>query len=259
MKMRSFLLLAATCGLSAAAPQWLASPYLGYGYAAPAAAVVTGNSVPVSVGGYKAVAGSNGDLAGPVHEVPGLVPALAVQKQESSGDVSLSTGTGAVVPTIAYYGKREAEADPALVYSAALPYAAAAYPYAAYPYTYAVPAVKPLTLKSEVVATGAAVPVSVGGYKAVAGDNGELKGAVHEVPALFGAPALDTQENSNGGSLTVGTSALVKYSLSKREAEADPALVYAAHPYYAGYPYAAGYPYTYGAYPYTYGAYSYLG
>merc|ERR1719350_757250 len=220
MKMRSFLLLAATCGLSAAAPQWLASPYLGYGYAAPAAAVVTGNSVPVSVGGYKAVAGSNGDLAGPVHEVPGLVPALAVQKQESSGDVSLSTGTGAVVPTIAYYGKREAEADPALVYSAALPYAAAAYPYAAYPYTYAVPAVKPLTLKSEVVATGAAVPVSVGGYKAVAGDNGELKGAVHEVPALFGAPALDTQENSNGGSLTVGTSALVKYSLSKREAEA---------------------------------------
>ena len=174
-KMRSFLLLAATCGLSAAAPQWLASPYLGYGYAAPAAAVVTGNSVPVSVGGYKAVAGSNGDLAGPVHEVPGLVPALAIQKQESSGDVSLSTGTGAVVPTIAYYGKREAEADPALVYSAALPYAAAAYPYAAYPYTYAVPAVKPLTLKSEVVATGAAVPVSVGGYKAVAGNNGELK------------------------------------------------------------------------------------
>ena len=30
---------------------------------------VTGNAVPVQVGGYKAVAGSNGDLAGPVHEV----------------------------------------------------------------------------------------------------------------------------------------------------------------------------------------------
>ena len=139
--MRSFLLLAATCGLSAAAPQYPYSPYT-FGYA-PAAAVVTGNSVPVSVGGYKAVAGSNGDLAGPVHEVPGLVPALAVQKQESSGDVSLSTGTGALVPTYAYYGKREAEADPALVYSAGLPYAA--YPYAAYhhgayapyPYSYA--------------------------------------------------------------------------------------------------------------------------
>merc|ERR1712110_949460 len=141
--------------------------------------------------------------------------------------------------------------DPALVYSAALPYAA--YPYAAYPYTYAVPAVKPLTLKSEVVATGAAVPVSVGGYKAVAGDNGDLKGAVHEVPALFGAPALDTQENSNGGSLTVGTSALVKFSLSKREAGADPALVYSAYPYatYGAYPYGA-YPYAaYGAYPYS--------
>merc|ERR1711976_155427 len=132
----------------------------------------------------------------------------------------------------------------------------AAYPYAAYPYTYAVPAVKPLTLKSEVVATGAAVPVSVGGYKAVAGDNGDLKGAVHEVPALFGAPALDTQENSNGGSLTVGTSALVKYSLSKREAEADPALLYSAYPYaaYGAYPYAYGY-----GYPYAYGAYGYYG
>merc|ERR1712115_146552 len=96
----------------------------GYPYAhaavVPAASVVTGNSVPVAVGGYKAVAGSNGDLAGPVHEVPGLVPALAVQKQESSGDVSLSTGTGALVhtPVVTYYGKREAEADPALLYGA---------------------------------------------------------------------------------------------------------------------------------------------
>merc|ERR1711862_571296 len=131
-KMKVFVLLAAVCHISQSAPQWLS-----YAAVHPVASVVTGNSVPVAVGGYKAVAGSNGDLAGPVHEVPGLVPALAVQKQESSGDVSLSTGTGAVVPTIAYYGKREAEADPALVYSAALPYAA--YPYAAYPYTYAVP------------------------------------------------------------------------------------------------------------------------
>merc|ERR1712013_729503 len=120
----------------------------GYPYAhaavVPAASVVTGNSVPVAVGGYKAVAGSNGDLAGPVHEVPGLVPALAVQKQESSGDVSLSTGTGALVhtPVVTYYGKREAEADPALVYGG-LPYAGVyGYPYAAHvPLTYAV---KPL-------------------------------------------------------------------------------------------------------------------
>ena len=249
--MKAFVLLAAVSAAQAA-PQWVL-PYAAH-------AVVTGNSVPVSVGGYKAVAGSNGDLAGPVHEVPGLVPALAVHKQESSGEVSLSTGTGAVVPTLAYhglvygkrsaeaepeadadayygyygyggyraygygygypyrygyygkrsadaepeadadayygyygypygyraygygygypyryYGKRSAEADPqVLTYGAGvLPYAAAAYPYAAYPYV--VPAVKPLEIKSEVVATGAAVPVAVGGYKAVAGDNGDLK------------------------------------------------------------------------------------
>ena len=79
------------------------------------------------------------------------------------------------------------------------------------------------------------------------------QGAVHEVPALFGAPALDTQENSNGGSLTVGTSALVKYSLSKREAEAAPAVLYSAYPY-AAYPYAYGY-----GYPYAYGAYGFYG
>merc|ERR1711862_567693 len=147
---------------------------------------------------------------------PGLVPALAVHKQESSGDVSLSTGTGALVPTVAYYGKRSA--DPQLLVH---PYAYGAYPYV-------VPAVKPLTLKTEVTATNQAVPVAVGGYKAVAGDNGELKGAVHEVPAVFGAPALNVQENSNGGSLTVGTSAVVTHTLHKREAEAeaDPAVLY---------------------------------
>merc|ERR1711862_79747 len=151
---------------------------------------------------------------------------------------------------------------------AAAPVVYAGYPFAAgYPYAglghlgypYAVPHVVPAThevtyktvtptVETNVVATNAAVPVAVGGYKAVAGDNGDLKGAVHEVPALFAAPALDTQENSNGGALTVGTSAVVKYSLSKREAEADPAIVYSA-----ALPYAA---YHYGAYPYAYGAYA---
>ena len=33
----------------------------------------------------------------------------------------------------------------------------------------------PQSLKSQVVATGAAVPVAVRGFKAVAGDNGDLK------------------------------------------------------------------------------------
>merc|ERR1712036_124561 len=118
-----------------------ADPALLYGGYAGYAGVL---GYPVAVGGYKAVAGSNGDLAGPVHEVPGLVPALAVQKQESSGDVSLSTGTGALAytPVVSYLGKREAEADPALVY-AGLPYAGVygagvyGYPYAAPALTYA--------------------------------------------------------------------------------------------------------------------------
>merc|ERR1719337_245633 len=131
--MRGLVLLAAVFQLSQGAPQILGYPYaLHY-------------AVPVSVGGYKAVAGSNGDLAGPVHEVPGLVPALATHKQESSGDVSLSTGTGHLVHTLThgvYYGKREAEADPAVLYSTKSIFGypastyAAPYPYGAYPYTY---------------------------------------------------------------------------------------------------------------------------
>merc|ERR1711963_318158 len=124
------------------------------------------------------------------------------------------------------------------------------------------------TVETNVVATNAAVPVAVGGYKAVAGDNGDLKGAVHEVPALFGAPALNSQVNdASQGSLTVGTSAVVTHSLGepivkehtvtvptyslaghfygKREAEADPYLLYGAYGhryggYYGGY-YGLGY------------------
>jgi len=232
---------------------YAAGVYGAYPYAAhvvPAASVVTGNSVPVSVGGYKAVAGSNGDLAGPVHEVPGLVPALAVQKQESDGAVSLSTGTGALVhtPVVTYYGKREAEADPAVVL-AGLPHAGVyGYPYAhVAPYTYAV---KPLQLKTAVTATNLPVPVAIGGYKAEAGNNGDLVGAVHEVPGLLPAPALLKQENSNGGALTVGTSAVVSHSfVAKREAEADPYLLYGA----AYHPYSYGYPtYGYSAYGWPY-------
>merc|ERR1711936_847438 len=171
------------------------------------------------------------------------VPALAVQKQESSGDVSLSTGTGALVPTVAYYGKRSAE--PQLLVH---PYAYGAYgAYGAYPYL--VPAIKPLTLKTEVTATNLPVPVSIGGYKAEAGDNGDLKGAVHNVPGLVPAPALFKQENSNGGALTVGTSAVVTHTLSKREA--DPAVLYStvgySHPTTTSYSHytTLGYPGVY--------------
>jgi len=235
-------------------------PYAGvYGFPYAASAVVTGNSVPVAVGGYKAVAGSNGDLAGPVHEVPGLVPALAIAKQEAPGDVSLSTGTGAVVPALHYIGKREAEADPALLYGGyGLPFAGVyGYPYAAAAVAPALTyAVKPLELKTEVTATNLPVPVAVGGYKAVAGDNGDLKGAVHEVPGLVPAAALNTQENA-GTSLTVGTSAIITHTLAKRDADADPALLYGAYGY-AGYPYVHS-AYTYGHYGYPYGGYAYYG
>merc|ERR1712222_207583 len=199
--------------------------------------VATNAAVPVAVGGYKAVAGDNGDLKGAVHEVPAIfgAPALNTQVNDASQG-SLTVGTSAVithslgepivkehtavVPTLAYYGKRsadaepEAKADPYLLYGGyyghglgygygyGYPYSygyygkreaeadpqvvVGAYPYAAYPY--AAPAVVPATqsityktitptVETNVVATNAAVPVAVGGYKAVAGDNGELKGA----------------------------------------------------------------------------------
>merc|ERR1712083_1244538 len=118
-----------------------------------------------------------------------------------------------------------------------------------YPYAHVAPvsyAVKPLQLKTDVTATNLPVPVAIGGYKAEAGNNGDLVGAVHEVPGLVPAPALRKQENSNGGALTVGTSAVVTHTLSKREAEADPAVLYST----------VGYPYTrYHINPY----YSYAG
>merc|ERR1712123_447358 len=90
-------------------------------------------------------------------------------------------------------------------------------------------------------------------------DEGKFKevGAVHEVPGLLPAPALLKTVNG-GASLTVGTSAIVSHSFVKREAEADPALLYRSYGYglghhgYAGY---GGYGYAglgyagYGGYP----------
>merc|ERR1712042_70820 len=125
-------------------------PYLHY--AVPTfklSTVATGDSVPVAIGGYKAVAGEGGA----VHEVPGLLPAPAVVKQEAEGGVSLTTGTGAVLSI----GKRSASADPSV-------FVAAGYPY------FGLPSAGP-------------VPVAVGGYKAVGGEGG----AVHEVAGVFPA------------------------------------------------------------------------
>merc|ERR1711934_83275 len=123
------------------------------------------------------------------------------------------------------------------------------------------------TVETNVVATNAAVPVAVRGYKAVAGDNGDLKGAVHEVPALFGAPALNSQVNdASQGSLIVGTSAVITHSLgepivnehtvtvptlayygkrsadAEPEAKADPYLLYGGYGLgYRGYGYGGYY------------------
>merc|ERR1712228_519040 len=185
-----------------------------------------------------------------------------------------------------YYGKRSADADPAVVapvvgYPYALPYAAPA----------VVPATQSITYKTytptvetNVVATNAAVPVAVGGYKAVAGDNGDLKGAVHEVPALFGAPALNTQVNdASQGSLTVSTSAVITHTVGepivnehtvtvptyglygglhygKREAEADPYLLYGAYGHHYGYGhgyYGLGGYYGHGLHGYGYAGHYY--
>merc|ERR1711872_1188414 len=163
------------------------------------------------------------------------------------------------------------------VYGSVLPYHAGVVPAVV-----SAPATQELTYKTitptvetNVVATNAAVPVAVGGYKAVAGDNGELKGAVHGVPAIFGAPALNSQVNdASQGSLTVGTSAVITHTVGepivkehtavvptlayygKREAEAAPEAK--ADPYllYGGY-YGHGL-YGYGGY-YGHGLYGYYG
>lgn len=111
-----------------------------------------------------------------------------------------------------------------------------------------------------VVPTLGATPVAVGGYKAVAGDNGGLKGAVHEVPGIYGAPALQTQESAGDVSLTTGTGAyaVTGYALhpflhgrKKREAEPEPEPEADPWYYYSGLGYGHGYGYGgYGGYGY---------
>merc|ERR1712157_440974 len=55
--------------------------------------------------------------------------------------------------------------------------------------------------------------------------NGELKGAVHEVPAIFGAPALNSQVNdASQGSLTVGTSAVITHTAGEPIVRSTPLL-----------------------------------
>merc|ERR1712172_256301 len=109
------------------------------------------------------------------------------------------------------------------------------------------------TVETNVVATNAAVPVAVGGYKAVAGDNGDLKGAVHEVPAIFGAPALNSQVNdASQGSLTVGTSAVITHTVGepivKEHTAVVPTLAYYGKREAEAAPEAKADPWLYGGY-----------
>merc|ERR1711900_120466 len=175
--------------------------HLGYGLPAvvPATHEVTYKTITPTVDTNVVATGA----AVPVHEVPALfgAPALNTQTNEDSQG-SLTVGTSAIithtpgepivnehtinVPTYGvyggFYGKREAE--PFLAYGA-LPYAG----HLGYGLPAVVPATHEVTYKTitptvetNVVATNLPVPVAVGGYKAVAGDNGDLKGAVHDVP-----------------------------------------------------------------------------
>jgi hypothetical protein len=131
--------------------------------------------------------------------------------------------------------------------------------YAGHGLTYAAPVITHAVPTVGAVASIGATPVAVGGYKAVAGDNGELKGAVHEVPAVVGAPLLATQESAGGVSLTTGTGVYavtghtLHHALGKREAdaEADPALLYGGYAGHLGY----GLGYRYGGL-YNHGVYA---
>jgi len=153
-----------------------------------------------------------------------------------------------------------ANADPALLYGG----------YAGYPYLHHAPLVYSVPSVG-VVPTLGATPVAVGGYKAEAGSNGDLPGAVHEVPGIVGAPALATQESAGGVKLTTGTGAYVlghHLAIAKRSADAEPAADADADPYYyysglygrgygyghLGYGYGHGYGYGYYR-PYSYGYY----
>merc|ERR1740128_415054 len=110
-----------------------------------------------------------------------------------------------MVPTFLHRSVRLCSFCGGLVAAYAVPHVAAYVTHAIAPLATIVPKVE-----TEVTALNNVVPLIVGGYKAVAGNNGDLKGAVHEVPAIFGAPALHKQVNdASMGSLTVGTGAVV--------------------------------------------------
>merc|ERR1712142_1173971 len=182
-------------------------PYAGYGYAGyPFAAAA----------GYASVSPSTStSIAG---LAPAALPALAGGYAGAGRYVVNSAG-------VVHVAKREADADPALLYGAygyaglghvGYPYA---YGYNGYPYAAAgYASYSPSASTSVAGLAPAAVPAVAGGYAGAGRYVANSAGVVH---------------------------------VAKREAEADPALLYGAYGYaglgHVGYPYAygyAGYPYA---------------
>ena len=219
------------------------------------------------------------------------IPAVAGGYAGAGRYVANSAG---VVHVAKREAEAEAEADPALFYSAygyaGYPYTAgySAYPYgysAAYPYSYgypyayssyahvAAPAVAAPVVEAEAAPAVAAPAYAYGGYPyAHAAYAAPVATATAQVSPSSSLTTLGLADASipavaggyAGAGRYVANSAGVVH-VAKREAEAeaeaDPALLYtSAYPYSYGYPYAAGYsaayPYSYG-YPYAYGAYPY--
>merc|ERR1712054_7354 len=143
---------------------------------------------------------------------------------------------------VVHVAKREAEADPALLYGgygyAGLGYAGyAGYPYAAGVYGYGLP-----------VAAAGYASVSPSASTSIAGL------APAAVPALAGGYA-------GAGRYVANSAGVVHVAKREAEAEADPALLYGAYGYaglgHVGYAGHVGYPYAYGYAGYPYAAAGY--
>merc|ERR1719385_632164 len=156
------------------------------------------------------------DNSGIAGLAPAAVPALAGGYAGAGRYVANSAG-------VVHVAKREAEADPALLYGgygyAGLGYAGyAGYPYAAGVYGYGLP-----------VAAAGYANVSPSASTSIAGL------APAAVPALAGGYA-------GAGRYVANSAGVVHVAKREAEAEADPALLYGGYGYagYAGYPYADG-------------------
>merc|ERR1719315_940849 len=159
---------------------------------------------------------------------------MGSQLQSAPGGVSHRTGTGAAIAP--YIGKREANPAVNFVYGYK---AATADNGGLKGAVHEVPAIIPAMGAhiqsapggvSHRTGTGAAIAPYIGkreanpavnhvyGYKAATADNGDLKGAVHEVPAIIPAMGAHIQSAPGGVSHRTGTGAAVVPYIGKRAA-----------------------------------------